>query len=202
MTYSYSIEQDANLTNATGLQYSYYWTAWVMATITIYAGEDELYSFDDTTSAKNAWTTNIIDVSAFSGNNTIKFYLGETYGNVKITDVSLLPLGTATPYITDSSKSFTPDEHIGRTLTMTSGTAKGQSGTISTNTADTMYLPSSFPIQNVTAGGDGTTIDNFEAGLGDWTNDDAFYVGDKDALWHGGIFHTGANSVCILQGPE
>ena len=91
MTYSYSIEQDINLTNATGLQYSYYWTAWVAATITIYAGETELDSFDETTSAKNAWTTNIIDVSAFSGNNTIKFYLGETYGNVKITDVLRLP---------------------------------------------------------------------------------------------------------------
>jgi hypothetical protein len=85
---------------------------------------------------------------------------------------------------------------------MTSGTAKGQAATISSNTADTMYLPSSFPIQNVTAGNDGTTVDNFEAGLGDWTNDDTFYVGDKDALWHGDIFHTGTNSVCILQGPE
>jgi hypothetical protein len=83
-----------------------------------------------------------------------------------------------TPYITDSSKSFATDAHVGRTLTMTSGTAKGQSGTISTNTADTMYLPSSFPIQNVTAGGYvGVTNGSFTEDLTGWATGGEWQAG-------------------------
>jgi hypothetical protein len=98
MTYSYSISQNLNLTNATGLKYSYYWTAWVSATLTIYADASELESFDQGEAVTGEWTDRIIDVSSVSGNKTVKFELGETTGYIQITDVTLLPLGSADTY--------------------------------------------------------------------------------------------------------
>jgi len=108
--------------------------------------------------------TSTIDLTLiFSANGS------ETSGITGYIDsVSLSNTGTI--YIQDTSKSFTTDEHVGRTLTMTSGTAIGQSGTISTNTATILYLPSSFPIQNVTAGGEvwGVTNSSFTSDLTGW----------------------------------